>query len=250
MKSHPIEILLIGLLLFMPMMVFITYGDALFMRLPEQDKIIQAALAPARWTPTSAPSATRTAPPTLAATSTPTPTTTSTATATSTDTPLPPTNTATFEPTQPPREATKTPSIGEMLKTHIVFYLIISSTKRHDACGNFKLEPIISKRIRTGDKLQDVQIALNMLFSVSGKYYGPYYNALWDTDFTIESTEYNARKDYMTITFGGYFPFTQLSTCDKQGIRQQIWTTFFHYGFREKTFKYYDKFLIDRLGGG
>ena len=111
------------------------------------------------------------------------------------------------------------------------------------------MEPIISKRIRTGDKLQDVQIALNMLFSVGGKYYGPYYNALWDTDFTIESTQYIAKKDYMIITFGGYFPYTRLSDCDKHGIREQIWTTFFHYGFHEKTFKYYDKFLIDRLGG-
>ena len=163
-----------------------------------------------------------------------------------TETPIP---SKTWTPTTTPT-ATNTQTIGELLKTRIVFYLIVSSKKRHDSCGDFTLEPIISKRIRTGDKLQDVQIALNMLFSVSSKYYGPYYNALWDTHFTIESTQYIARKDYMIITFGGYFPFTQLSTCDKQGIRQQIWTTFFHYGFREKTFKYYDKFLIDRLGGG
>ena len=196
-----------------------------------------------------------------------TPTPTATPTQPATTTPLPPTNTpspsatSTHTPTNTPvpsntltptatPTATSTETIGQMLKTHIVFYLIASSTKHHDACGDFTLEPIISKRIRTGDKLQDVQIALNMLFSVGSKYYGPYYNALWDTHFTIESTEYIARKDYMIITFGGYFPFTQLSTCDKQGIRQQIWATFFHYDFQEKTFKYYDKFLIDRLGGG
>jgi hypothetical protein len=155
-----------------------------------------------------------------------------------------PTATPTITPT-----ATSTQTVGERLKTHIVFFLIIPEKERRDACGDIALEPIISKRMRTGDKLQDVQIALNMLFSIGRKFYGQYYNALWDTQFTIESTEYNAKKDYMTITFGGYFPFTQLSKCDKHGIREQIWTTFFYYGFNEKTFKYYDKFLIDRLGG-
>ena len=155
-----------------------------------------------------------------------------------------PTETPTITPT-----ATSTETISEMLQSHIVFYLIVPEGQRRDACGNIKVEPIISKRMRTGDKLQDVQIALKILFSVGVKYYGPYYNALWDTQFTIESTEYNAQKDYMTITFGGYFPFTKLSDCDKHGIREQVWATFFHYEFREKTFKYYDKFLIDRLGG-
>jgi hypothetical protein len=177
--------------------------------------------------PTASPTATETLAPTPTATSTPL------LTDTPTLTPIP----------------TSTETLGEKLKTHIVFYLIIPDGERRDACGNIKVEPIISKRMRTGDKLQDVQIALNMLFSVGTKYYGAYYNALWDTQFTIEATEYNAVKDYMTITFGGYFPYTALSACDKHGIREQIWTTFFHYDFKEKTFKYYNRYLIDRLGG-
>lgn len=165
---------------------------------------------------------------------------------------LTPTETATLLPSETPTQtptAASTETFGEKLKNHIVFYLLIPEGNRRDACGDIKEVPIISKRIRTGDKLQDVQIALRMLFSIGAKYYGPYYNALWDTQFTIESTEYNAKKDYMTITFGGYFPFTAMSSCDKHGIRQQVWTTFFHYGFKEKTFKYYNDFLIDRLGG-
>jgi hypothetical protein len=173
------------------------------------------------------------------------PTQTSAPSATPSQTASPqPSPTSTLEPT-----ATSTETIGQMLKTHIVFYLIIPEKGRLDACGDIKVEPIISKRIRTGDKLQDVQIALNMLFNVGARRYDVYYNALWDTQFTIEAVDYNAKKDYMTITFGGYFPFTILSNCDKHGIREQIWNTFFHYEFREKTFKYYDKFLIDRLGG-
>jgi len=165
---------------------------------------------------------------------------------------LTPSETPTVLPSETPTlvpTATSTQTLSEQLKTHIIFYLLIPEGKRQDACGDIKEVPIISKRMRTGDKLQDVQIALNMLFSVGRKLYGPYYNALWNTRFTIESFDYNARNDYMTITFGGTFPFTTLSDCDKHGIRQQIWTTFFHYGFKEKTFKYYDHFLIDRLGG-
>jgi hypothetical protein len=191
--------------------------------------VIPNKSTPVLSTVTPSPSATMTL--------TPTPTPGKTAT------PLP-SETFTLVPT-----ATNTETLREKLKTHIVFYLIIPEGKRRDACGEIKEVPIISKRMRTNDKLQDVQIALEMLFSIGSKYYGPYYNALWDTQFSIEATEYNPKKDYMTITFGGYFPFTSLSDCDKHGIRQQIWTTFFHYGFKEKTFKYYDKYLIDRLGG-
>ncbi|MEI7847140.1 MAG: hypothetical protein WCK35_15175 [Chloroflexota bacterium] len=180
-----------------------------------------------------------------------------------TETPLP-SATFTQEPSQTPTEtatpaasetaspvpsATSTLTFGEAMRTRIIFYLLIPEPKRTDACGAITEVPIISKRMLTGDKLQDVQIALNMLFSIGRKYYGPYYNALWNTKFVIKEWDYNPKKDYMTITFGGYFPFTTLDPCDKHGIRQQIWTTFFHYGFKEKTFKYYEKFLIDRLGG-
>jgi hypothetical protein len=163
-----------------------------------------------------------------------------------------PTETATPAPSEtasPVPSATSTLTFGEAMRTRIIFYLLIPEAKRTDACGAITEVPIISKRMLTGDKLQDVQIALNMLFSIGRKYYGSYYNALWNTKFVIKEWDYNAKKDYMTITFGGYFPFTTMDACDKHGIRQQIWTTFFHYGFKEKTFKYYEKFLIDQLGG-
>ncbi len=170
-----------------------------------------------------------------------TPTVETVFTPTQTETPTP---TITLTPT-----AAKTESLGEMLKSRIVFYLIIPEAKRRDACGKITTEPIISKRFRTGDKVQDFQIALNMLFSIGSKYWGTYYNALWDTRFTIESAEYRAKNDYIILKFGGYFPYTRLSDCDKQGIRDQIWDTWRHYGFKEKTFMVSDGFLIDRLGG-
>lgn len=160
---------------------------------------------------------------------------------------LPPTAIAAPTATAAP-SATPAESVSEMLASRIVFYLIVPEKNRTDACGDIRLEPIISKRYRTGDKIQDVQIALNMLFSVGSQFYGAYYNALWNTQFDIQNVIYDREKDYMTIQFGGFFPAGQLSTCDKHGIRQQIWTTFYHYDFKEKTFMYYNKFLIDQLG--
>jgi hypothetical protein len=157
---------------------------------------------------------------------------------------LSPTATVTDSPTLPP---TATQTISEKLKTHIVFFLILPEDGRDDACGNISVEPIISQRYRTGDKVQDVQIALNMLFGINHQRYGVYYNALWNTQFDIQSYTYDPAKDYMTIHFGGYLPVSQLSGCDKHGIREQIWKTFYFYGFKEKTFYYYDKFFIDQL---
>lgn len=135
-----------------------------------------------------------------------------------------------------------------MLQTHIVFYLIEPEKGHTDACGDMRVQPIISKRYRTGDKIQDVQIALNMLFSIGTPFYGAYYNALWNTRFDIQNIVYDREKDHVTVTFGGFFPAGQISACDKHGIRQQIWTTFYHYDFKGKTFMYYDKFFIDQLG--
>jgi hypothetical protein len=195
-----------------------------------------------------APEAKPTKTPTVAPSATPT----STATPTNSPAPSPtetlePTATATSEPTEIPVDPTETPTFGEMLKDHIVFYLIQPERGREDACGNIQLVPIVSRRLRSGDKLYDVQVALTMLFSLKSKIYIQWYNALWDTDLTIDSYEYIAEKDYMIINFAGYLPAGQLSNCDKHGIREQIWTTFFHYGIKEKTFKINGVFLIDQL---
>jgi len=203
-----------------------------------------------------APASTTALPATALPTSTASP-----ATSTPSDTPLPPTGTPlpsstpsetssplpteTFTPT-PTAAATET--IGEMLKTHIVFYLILPEKGRTDACGNMSVEPIISKRLRTGDKFQDVQIALNMLFSVGSQFYGAYYNALWNTDLEIASFKYLKEIDEVQIDFTGFLPLSQISACDKHAIREQIWTTFFHYEFHQKVFTYNGKFLIDQLG--
>jgi hypothetical protein len=202
--------------------------------------VLIAACAPA---PTPAPSATLTAspiPPTQTATLEPT--ATATATITETATPLS-TDTPTVTPT-----AASTETIGEMLQTHIVFYLIVPEKGRTDACGDFTLEPIISQRLRSGDKLYDVQVALNMLFSVGTQFFGAYYNALWETDLTINTFEYVAQSDYAIIDFGGSLPVTQMTDCDKHGVKEQIWKTFYHYSFKEKTFTINGKFLIDQLG--
>lgn len=194
--------------------------------------------------PTSTPTET----PTLTATPTDVPPT-ETPTSTPTDTATPePTATFTSTPTETPTPVpTATETIGQQLKSRIVFYLIVPEHGRTDACGDFTMIPIISKRYRTGDKLQDVQIGLQMLFNVGGKYYGPYYNALWDTNLTINSLEYRAKEDYAIIDFGGFLPVMRMSKCDKRGVREQIWKTFFHYEFREKTFTINGAFLIDQL---
>lgn len=142
---------------------------------------------------------------------------------------------------------TPTETVAQLLKSRIVFYLIVPEHGRTDACGNPTLIPIISKRYRTGDKLRDVQLGLQMLFDLGVKYYGPYYNALWDTRMTINSVEYRKKEDYAIIDFGGFLPVMQMSKCDKHGARNQIWKTFFHYEFREKTFTINGAFLIDQL---
>ncbi|MGC1375801.1 MAG: hypothetical protein WA821_06250 [Anaerolineales bacterium] len=246
MKIYPIELSLIGLLLFVPMLIFGFYGDKLLARRPEpaQMSAIRLVMAP------PAPQAKPTNTPTLVPTSTAYPTGTMTPTNSPAPSPtetLGPTDTATSEPTEVSVDPTKTPTFGEMLKDHIVFYLIQPELGREDACGNIQLVPIVSRRLRSGDKLQDVQVALNMLFSLKSKIYIQWYNALWDTDLTIASYQYIAEKDYMIINFAGYLPAGQLSNCDKHGIREQIWTTFFHYGITEKTFKINGVFLIDQL---
>jgi hypothetical protein len=156
---------------------------------------------------------------------------------------LEPTATETIAPTSAPTE-----TLSEMLKTRIVFYLILPEHGRADACGAYSVEPIISKRYRTGDKLQDVQIALEMLFSVGYQFYGAYYNALWNTDLNIASTKYNPLIDEMEIDFTGYLPVLQMSACDKRGFRDQVWKTFYHYDFAHKIFTIDGKFLIDQLG--
>lgn len=184
---------------------------------------------------------------TASPTATVTVTATATFTPTKTETPLPtetftPTPTETLTPIPTPTETT-----SQLLKSRIVFYLILPEHGRTDACGNPTLIPIISQRHRTGDKLRDMQIGLQMLFDLGVKYYGPYYNALWDTKLTINSVEYRKQEDYAIIDFGGFLPVMQMSKCDKRGVRNQIWKTFFHYEFREKTFTINGAFLIDQL---
>ena len=163
-------------------------------------------------------------------------------TITLTNTPLP-TETSTPEPT-----ATRTPTFGQMMKDNIVFYLIYPEKGRTDACGDIRVDPIISKRLRSGDKVYDVQVALNMLLGINTKIYGVWYNALWDSDMTINSVQYKAEKDYILIDFGGRLPAGHFAPCDGPGIRQEIWTTIQHYGFKEKTLTVNGHFLIDELG--
>lgn len=245
MKSYPIEFSLIGLLLFVPVLIFSLYGDKLLTRGPASAQISAISIVLAPSAPDAKPTITSTATP--SSTLTPTPTSTNTPTPSPTETPLPPTATATLEPTETPLDPTKTPTFGEMLQDHIVFYLIQPEKDRQDACGDIHLVPIISRRMRSGDRLYDVQVALTMLFNLKSKIYIQWYNALWDTDLSIDSYEYIAQKDYMIINFAGYLPAGRLSNCDKHGIREQIWTTFFHYGIKEKTFKINGVFLIDQL---
>lgn len=244
MKNHPIELSLIGLLLFVPTLIFWGYGDKLFVRSVEPAPLSAINLVLGASSVLN-PEPAMTATPVPSRTPTPTQTQAPTSTPAPTETPIPqPTETST-----PSLKPTSTQTFGEMLKDHIVFYLIQPEKGREDACGNIEVVPIVSRRMRSGDKIADVQVALQMLFNLKRKIYIQWYNALWDTDFTIDNYQYIAKQDYMIIQFGGYFPYTKLSSCDKHGIRQQIWATFYHYGFQEKTFKVADGYLIDRLGG-
>jgi hypothetical protein len=244
MKNYPIELSLVSLLLFVPMLIVWMYGDKLMIQnvAPAPISAINLVLG-ASSAMNNEPTLSPTETPTPAWTQTPTaqPTATFTPTPTATATEIPPTATETVTPAN-------TPTFGEMLKDHIVFYLIQPEKGREDACGNIQLVPIISRRLRSGDKLYDVQVALQMLFSMKRKIYIQWYNALWDTDLTIDSYEYlPLPKDDMIIHFGGNLSAGQLSNCDKHGIREQIWTTFFHYGIKEKTFMINGVFLIDQL---
>ncbi len=196
---------------------------------PTPTRVPSLTVTPTAVTPTVTMTATATL--TLTKTISPTPTETPSATPTETLTPIP----------------TPTETISQQLQSRIVFYLFEPEFGRTDACGNPTLIPIISKRYRTGDKLQDVQIGLQMLFDLGVKHYGPYYNALWDTDLTINSLKYISKQDYAIIDFGGFLPVMQMTKCDKHGVREQIWKTFFHYGFKEKTFTINGAFLIDQL---
>src|SRR5690349_20586924 len=117
MKNYPIELSLISLLLFVPMLIFWVYGDKLLVRKPESAPISAINLvlgASSASNPQPAKKATSTP------TRTPAPTRTATPTAHPTQTPLP-------LPTEKPvvlLKPTNTPTFGEMLKDHIVFYLI------------------------------------------------------------------------------------------------------------------------------
>ncbi|GAB4488804.1 MAG: hypothetical protein OHK0031_12610 [Anaerolineales bacterium] len=200
---------------------------------------LPATATPLPATPTASPSP---VPPSATPTNPP-----PSATPAPSDTPAASLTPAATETATPAASAAPTETISEMLKTHIVFLLIAPEKGRTDACGDFRLEPIISQRYRTGDKVRDVQIALNMLFSVGRQYYGAYYNALWNTQFTINSYTYDPSVERMTIDFGGFFPVNQIPKCDKHGIREQIWRTFYYYGFKDKTFTYNGHFFIDQL---
>jgi len=106
--------------------------------------------------------------------------------------------------------------------------------------------PIVSRRIRTGDKLQDVQIALQMLFNVKRKIYVQWYNALWDTDLTIDSYQYIAKSDNMIINL----PVTCLRArchCDKHGVREQNLENVLLVWDCPKDLQVNGVFLIDQL---
>ena len=256
MKNYPIELSLVSLLLFVPMLIFWVYGDKLLVRKAEPapisaiNLVMGGSAAIKAAAPVISPSDTPVPSPTHTSIPTATPTLLEVAAfyPTPSETPLP---LATDLPATNVPDAslkpTNTPTFGEMMKDHIVFYLIQPETGRTDACGNITLVPIVSRRLRTGDKLADVQVALNMLFNLKRKIYIQWYNALWDTDLRIDDYQYIAKSDNMIIDFAGYLPAGQLSNCDKHGIREQIWTTFYHYGFLQKTFKINGVFLIDQL---
>src|SRR3954467_9612952 len=98
MKNYPIELSLISLLLFVPMLIFWIYGDKLLVRRPESASIAAINLV------LGASSASNPEPPTQSATAVPSHTPTPTRTQVPTSRPTP-TNTLTPQPTEIPTSA-------------------------------------------------------------------------------------------------------------------------------------------------
>jgi len=172
--------------------------------------------------PFQAPTATTTAlpptntalPPTATSTNTATLTLIPTDTPTATITPTP-TDTPTITPTP-----TNTPYV--IPENAIMMYFTILSTNGPLACGA-SLYPVYTGNVRTGNTEEDIRIALDRLFA-SGQYFGSLYNAVYPTNFRVQSVDYNNSSGNAIIVLkGGYVK--PADYCHSRWYREQIWNT-------------------------
>jgi ribulose bisphosphate carboxylase small subunit len=90
------------------------------------------------------------------------------------------------------------------------------------ACGD-SLYAIYTGHVRTGNTEEDIQIALDSLFS-SGPYFGNFYNAVYPNNFRVQSVDFKQSTGRADIVLnGGYVK--PADYCDSRRYREQIWAT-------------------------
>ncbi len=156
--------------------------------------------------------------PTVSYTNTPLPSPTYTSSPANTATPistLAPTITASITPSP-----TITPLV--IPENAIMFFFTQLNTGGSVACGD-SLVKIYSGHVRTGNIEEDIRIALDSLFS-NGKYFGNLYNAVYPSNFRVQSVDFHQSTGKAVIILGGNYVRPE-NYCDSRRYREQIWAT-------------------------
>ena len=156
------------------------------------------------------PKATTTSTATKTPTLTSTPTKTATLTITST-----PSDTPTITPT-----ATNSPFV--IPDNAIMMYFTVLGSGGSVACGD-SLSAVYTGHVRTGNTEEDIRIAIDRLFS-SGKYIGSLYNAVYPSNFRVQSVDFNQSTGKAVIILSGNY-VKPADYCDSRRYREQIWAT-------------------------
>lgn len=153
-------------------------------------------------------------------TDTPSPSPTASPTATATDVP---TNTPSPEPSLSPSPTNTTGAPAPVSGNWIVKYLVLVGTGGLVGCGD-SLVPVSTGQIASGDVSQDVSTALKSLFSTGGKYVGDLYNALYQSNLSVNKIEFKKQTGEITVYLTGGFTKPK-EDCDKLRYRAQVWDT-------------------------
>lgn len=170
-------------------------------------------------------------PPTTTPTATPeppTPTVIPTATQT-----LAPSATATASPTAT-FTSTATRQPGAVIpgaygaKTGVVVYMIAQKTGGKVGCGDSAV-PVPVAVPRTKDTADDIEAALDMLFSLKSKYYGNLYNPVSHSTLRVQDVELDELSGSLTVWLSGKYRPTG-DDCDNTRVKAQIWSTAKQFG--------------------
>lgn len=150
-----------------------------------------------------------------------TPTGTATPFPTRTPTELPsvtPSEEATFTPTA---TSTLTQAQGAASGSGIVVYFVLPGSGPED-CGS--LVPLGTGLAPTGNLEQDVETALDWLFSTNSQYVGDLYNPSYQSSLQVSKVEFNKSSATITINLSGSFTKPK-DNCGKSLYRAQVWDT-------------------------